>query len=238
MVSPLRTSRPVFGLASRKASSSLSSPASAAARLSSRGAMARCTPRAPLNSSMRLHRSTNFGSAWGAARSESGNKSKAKTNGVPAFAGTTDGAALSGPVFFDGADIERRDDLGDFLGDEARGDRRAVVVQDRDQARRVDAGVVDHQGLQLRVAVLLDHEHLAVGGDEVEELVAEREAAHPQGIHVDIVLRQGFQSLMHRRAGGAVVDAAEARGYFGRGEQRLGNQGLRVLELLLQALHV
>src|SRR5215213_4503093 len=63
-------------------------------------------------------------------------------------------------VFFDRADIERRDDLGDFLLDEARGDRRAVEVQDRDQRGGVDARFVDEQRLQLRVAVLLDHEHL------------------------------------------------------------------------------
>src|SRR5688500_10332577 len=223
MVSPLSTSRPVFGLASRKASSSLSSPASAAARLSSRGATARCTPRAPLNSSMRLHRSTNFGSAWGAAR---------------ALAAENNKAALSSFIFFDGTDIERRDDLGDFLGDEARGDRRAVVVQDRDQARRVDAGVVDEQGLDLRIAVLLDDEDFAVRGHEVEELVLEREAADSQCVDENALRGKGLQSLMHRRAGRAVVDAAEARRHLGRGQNRLRNQGLRVLELLLQALHV
>ena len=104
----------------------------------------------------------------------------------------------------------------DFLGDEARGDRRAVVVQDRDQARRVDAGVVDQQGLELRVAVLLDHEHLGVRGDEVEQLVAEREAADAQRVDVDVLVGQRFQRFVHRRAGGAVVDAAEARRHLGR----------------------
>src|SRR5207248_5534574 len=47
-----------------------------------------------------------------------------------------------------------------------------------------------------------------------------------------------LQRLVHRRAGRAVVDAAEARRVLGRGQQRLGNQLLRVLELLLQPLHV
>src|SRR5688572_89028 len=170
MVSPLRTKRPVFGWASRNLSRSCSRPASGAARLSARGATARCTPRAAWNSSMRLHRSTSFGSAWGAARTAAGRKR----------------TRLSSLVFFDGANIESRHDLGDFAGDEARGDRRAVVVQDRDQARRVDAGVVDEERLQLRVAVLLDHEHLRVRGDEVEQLVAEREAADPQRIDMDV----------------------------------------------------
>src|SRR6188508_1500320 len=119
MVSPRSTRSPVFGCASRKPSSSFSRPASGAARLSSLGATARCTPRAAWNSSMRLHRSTSLGSALGAAQTASGKSKAAKTNGAPAFAGATD---LGCFVFFDGADIERRDDLGDFLGDEARGD--------------------------------------------------------------------------------------------------------------------
>src|SRR5687768_3756997 len=113
MVSPLRTRSPVLALASRKPSRSFSSAGSGAARLNSRGATARCTPRAAWNSSMRLHRSTSFGSAWGAARTAAG---KARTR-------------LSSLVFFDGTNIESRHDLGDLLGDEPRGDRRAVVVQ-------------------------------------------------------------------------------------------------------------
>src|SRR3954462_4258611 len=52
-------------------------------------------------------------------------------------------------VLLDRPHVERGDDLGDFLGDEARGDRRAIVVQDRDERGRVDAGVVDEQRLQL-----------------------------------------------------------------------------------------
>src|SRR6185295_6288663 len=183
MVLPLRISSPVLACWSRNLSTSASSLASGAARLSSLGTTARCTPRAAWNSSMRLHRSTNLGSACGAAK---------------AFAAEKNSAALSSFVFFDGADIERGNDLGDFLGDEARGDRRAVVVQERDQVGRVDAGVVDQQGLELRVAVLLDHEHLAVRGDEVEQLVAEREAAHPEGVDVDVAGGQGFQGFVHR----------------------------------------
>ena len=51
-------------------------------------------------------------------------------------------------------------------GDETRGDRRAVVVQDRHQPHRIDAAFVDDQRAQLRVAVLLDHEDEIVVGDE------------------------------------------------------------------------
>src|SRR5579884_2605565 len=44
----------------------------------------------------------------------------------------------------------------DRLGDEARRDRRAVVVQDRHELGGVDAEFVDEQRAQLAVAVLLD----------------------------------------------------------------------------------
>ena len=56
--------------------------------------------------------------------------------------------------------------VADRLGDEAGGDRRAVVMQDRHQPHRIDAAFVDDQRAQLRVAVLLDHEDEIVVGDE------------------------------------------------------------------------
>ena len=40
--------------------------------------------------------------------------------------------------------------IADGLGDEARGDRRAVVMQDRHQPHRVDAAFVDDQRAQIR----------------------------------------------------------------------------------------
>ena len=61
---------------------------------------------------------------------------------------------------------------------------RAVVVQDRHQPRRIDAAFVDDQRAQLRVAVLLDHEHEVVVGDEVLDRVVEREGAHPQQVEM------------------------------------------------------
>src|SRR6185436_1639737 len=77
MVLPLRIRRPVLACWSRNLSTSASSLASGAARLSSLGTTARCTPRAAWNSSMRLHRSTSLGSAWGAAQTAVAAKNKA-----------------------------------------------------------------------------------------------------------------------------------------------------------------
>src|SRR4051812_1026117 len=79
--------------------------------------------------------------------------------------------------------VERRDDLGDLAGDEAGGDRRAIEVQDGDQACGVDARFVHEQRLQLRIAVLLDDEYLRVRGDEVGDLLLERECANAKGVH-------------------------------------------------------
>jgi hypothetical protein len=70
--------------------------------------------------------------------------------------------------------------VADRVGDEARGDRRAVVVQDRHQPHRIDAAFVDDQRAQLRVAVLLDHEDEVVVGDEARDAGMEREGADAQ----------------------------------------------------------
>jgi hypothetical protein len=48
---------------------------------------------------------------------------------------------------------------GDRLDDEARRDRRAVVVEDRLEPGRIDLLLVDQHHAQLGVAVLLDDEH-------------------------------------------------------------------------------
>src|SRR6516165_6530929 len=74
--------------------------------------------------------------------------------------------------------LEPIDLVGDGVGDEARGDRRAVEVQHAGQLRRVDLQLVDQQRTQLTVAVLLDHEHLIVLADEALHVVMEREPAH------------------------------------------------------------
>ncbi len=40
-------------------------------------------------------------------------------------------------------DVERGQARLDFLGDEPRGDRRAVVMHDRDQLERIDGAFID-----------------------------------------------------------------------------------------------
>ena len=61
--------------------------------------------------------------------------------------------------------------------DEARGDRRAVEMQDGDEARRIDGAFIDHQLAHLGVAVLFDHENLVMGVDEIHHLIGEGEGA-------------------------------------------------------------
>src|SRR2546430_10170249 len=61
-----------------------------------------------------------------------------------------------------GSDLERVEMVADRVRNEARGDRRAVVMQDRHQADRVDAAFVDDERAQLAVAVLLHDGHEVV----------------------------------------------------------------------------
>src|SRR6476469_1268537 len=68
--------------------------------------------------------------------------------------------------------------VADRVRDEARGDRRAVVVKDRHQADRIDAAFVDDQRAQLGVAVLFDHEHEVMVGDEAGHAGMERKGAY------------------------------------------------------------
>src|SRR4029077_15641231 len=79
-------------------------------------------------------------------------------------------------------DFERVEVIADRVGDEARGDRRAVEVQDRHEAHRIDVALDGDQRAQLAVAVLLDDEHEIVVGDEVVDVLMEREAAHAQHV--------------------------------------------------------
>ena len=86
--------------------------------------------------------------------------------------------------------------------DEARGDRRAVIMQDRDEARRIDAAFVDQQRAHLGVAVLLDHEDLVVRVDEVDApRRVNGKGAHPQRVEMD-ALR--FQRASASSIAGAV----------------------------------
>ena len=79
------------------------------------------------------------------------------------------------PFLLDRLDVVGAHALGDRLDDEAGGDRRAVVVQDRLEPGRIDLLLVDQHHAQLGIAVLLDDEHRLVLGDEAVDRGAERE---------------------------------------------------------------
>src|SRR5580704_2449254 len=64
--------------------------------------------------------------------------------------------------------------IADGLADEARRDRRAVVMHDRNQPHRIDAELVDDQRAQLAVAVLLDDIDEVVLGDKARHAGMER----------------------------------------------------------------
>ena len=70
----------------------------------------------------------------------------------------------------------------DGAGDEARGDWRAVIMQDRNQAHGIDAVLVDDQRAKLRVAVLLDHIDKVMIGDEARDTGVEREGADAEPV--------------------------------------------------------
>jgi hypothetical protein len=100
----------------------------------------------------------------------------------------------------DRLDVVGAHSSGDRVDDESRRDRRAVVVQDRLELRRVDLLLVDQHHAQLRVAVLLDDEHRLVLGDEAVDRGAEGEAAHPKRVDVHALLLERLERLGHRRA--------------------------------------
>src|SRR5258708_35107436 len=79
-----------------------------------------------------------------------------------------------------GSDLERVEMVADRARNEARGDRRAVVMQDRHQADRVDAALVDDERAQLAVAVLLHDEHEVVVRHEARHAREEWKSAHAQ----------------------------------------------------------
>ena len=122
--------------------------------------------------------------------------------------------------------------------DEAGGDRRAVIMQDGDEARRIDGAFIDQQLHQLRVAVLLDHEDLFMRVDEFDDLVGEGEGAHAQRVDIEPFVLELEQGLVHGRRRRAVIDRAVAGILLGLVEDRLGQQRLGGLELAQQPLHV
>ncbi len=121
--------------------------------------------------------------------------------------------------------------IADRVGDEARGDRRAVEMQDRHQAHRIDVAFGGDQRAQLAVAVLLDHEHEVVVGDEVVDVLMEREAAHAQHVERLAARRDHVDRLVHRRRGRAVIDRAAFGRLLGVAAHRARHQALGGLEL-------
>ena len=67
------------------------------------------------------------------------------------------------------------DPIADRAGNEARGDRRAVIMQDFHQLLRIDLKLIDQKRAQLGVAVLLDDETRSCSAMKCGDLVAERE---------------------------------------------------------------
>src|SRR5215469_5617053 len=100
-------------------------------------------------------------------------------------------------------------------------------MQHRDYPRWIDVALVDEQGAELGVAVLLDQKYLVVLGDEAQHLVSEREAAHAQSIEVDAALLQRLERLFHRRCGRAEIDRAEPRRLLRIAPDRRRHQFLR-----------
>ena len=67
--------------------------------------------------------------------------------------------------------------VADRLGDESRGDRRAVIVQDRNEPHGIDTILIDDQRAQLSVAILLHYVDEVVIGDKTRHAGVEREGA-------------------------------------------------------------
>src|SRR5579863_6838056 len=84
--------------------------------------------------------------------------------------------------------VARFEQGGNLVDDEARRDRRAVVMQHRHDARRIEIALSDEQRAALRVAVLLDEEDLLVLEHEIDDLVAEGETAYPHRVEMDALL--------------------------------------------------
>src|SRR5262249_40363087 len=121
--------------------------------------------------------------------------------------------------------------VGDRLYNKARRDWRAVVMQDRDETRRVDFALAHQQGAPLRVAVLLDDKDAFVAGDEIEDVGVEREGADAHRIEMDAAFFERFQGLGHGRRGRAEIKRAKPSGLASGPFDRPRHQALGGLEL-------
>ena len=79
-------------------------------------------------------------------------------------------------------------------------------MQQRAQFRLLDLRLERQQRTHLRVAVLLDHEHEAVGGEELLDLVAEREGLDPQVVERNALAAQHVERFAHGTVGAAEGD--------------------------------
>src|SRR5262249_5082606 len=89
--------------------------------------------------------------------------------------------------------------IADCLSDEAGGDWRAVVVQDRYQTHRIDAAFVDDERTQLCVSVLLHDENEIMVGDETIDAGMERESADTHAVERMATSLDHVDCLVHSR---------------------------------------
>ena len=111
-------------------------------------------------------------------------------------------------------------------------------MQDRHQADRIDAVLVDDQLAQLAIAVLFDHVHEIMVGDEARHAGMEREGADAHAVELMSARFQQADRLVHRWRRRAEIDHAVFGRLGGVGLQRPRHHVLRRLELAHQPLHV
>jgi hypothetical protein len=122
-------------------------------------------------------------------------------------------------------------ELGEHgFDDLPRGHRQAAVVQDRMKLVLFHRGLERDQGLQLRVAILLNDEDLLVRRQESVHFAAERERADPHVVDRDAALRKDVHGLACRAVAAADRDQADRVG-AGALDDRPGHQRPGPVEL-------
>src|SRR5215469_15058157 len=95
--------------------------------------------------------------------------------------------------FFERGEGDDGQHVGDRFDDKTRGDRRPVIVQDRDETGWIEIAFADQQSAQLRIAVLLDDKDALVLGNKVEHIVVEREGADAHRIEMNATRFERFE---------------------------------------------
>jgi len=88
--------------------------------------------------------------------------------------------------------------IGDGTGNKARGDRCAVIMQDRDRAGRIHGAFVDEQLLQLCVAILFHDEHLVMRIDKLVDVFRKRKRPNSQCVEMQSLRLKCGEGLFHR----------------------------------------